>query len=591
MTRSLGIVALVLAFLVSGIAPARAATFVVTPTALQGWLVFNDGLTTPPTAAFVNGPATPPLGTGSYGTSITAAANKIAFGRNDPAYNGVLLSSLTALSYSTYVNPASTRPVNWYINVYLDTTGTGTTYNFRLDYTPPGSTTGIWQTWNTLSAAQPHWLLFNRSTGTYTASGSYATVTAGLPAGTRVINAFNTVPAYHSIKFSMGDGASSYVGYVGNIDNITINFAGVSDTTWDLELDDPTPTPTNTPTETLTPTATETQTPTSTPTETLTPSLTSTLTQTPSNTPTETLSPTNTATETLTPTSTETSTLNPTVTPSNTPTNTAVITNTPTETPTPTETVIFTSTPSNTPTNTAVITSTPSNTPTNTAVITNTPTDTASPTPTSSATAPGIDTPTPTASPTVTTAPTFGPSPSATNTVAVVPSATPAIIVVDPVISKLASSGILLPGEVVTFTITATNPGSIAAPNVVVVDPLPSVFIVRGATTTQGAFTIAGNTVTFTIGTLAPGQAVTMTVTAQVDPAAQTPQDVTNVATLNDGRGIQRSAAATVRITAGRLPATGERPEDAGATLRWLLIGGVGLFVLAALWRRRTAPR
>ena len=80
----------------------------------------------------------------------------------------------------------------------------------------------------------------------------------------------------------------------------------------------PTPTATNTPTETPTNTATPTNTPTETPTN----------TATPTNTPTET--PTNTATPTNTPTETPTNTATPTNTPTETPTNTATPTNTPT---------------------------------------------------------------------------------------------------------------------------------------------------------------------------------------------------------------------------------------------------------------------
>ncbi len=98
----------------------------------------------------------------------------------------------------------------------------------------------------------------------------------------------------------------------------------------------PTPTPTNTPTQTQTPTNTPTQ------------------TQTPTNTPTQTQTPTNTVTVTPTNTATVTPTNTPTVTSTNTPTTT--VTNTPTGTPT--------GTPAVTPTNTPTPSITPSITPT-----------------------------------------------------------------------------------------------------------------------------------------------------------------------------------------------------------------------------------
>jgi len=78
---------------------------------------------------------------------------------------------------------------------------------------------------------------------------------------------------------------------------------------------EPTPTPTETPTQT----PTNTQTPSVTPTNTNTPSVTPTNTQTPTNTPTNTQTPSPTPTKTTTPTQTPTNTKTPTQTPSGTP--------------------------------------------------------------------------------------------------------------------------------------------------------------------------------------------------------------------------------------------------------------------------------
>ncbi len=238
-----------------------AAPIVVTPGALQGWLLFNDGAATTPPNSFVNGPGTPPLGIGSFHTAVTTNNSKFVLGRSDALYNNVPLSTLTQLSYSTYLNFASTA-VNWYINIYLNSTGGPPPYDYRLDFAPPGSTTGVWQTWDAMT--QPYWRLFNKSANTYTGTGTLATVTAGLPATTNIIQGFGG--GYPSIKFGTGDSASGYVGFDANIDNITIGFSGSGSTTWDLELALPTPTPTPTNTPTPTPTKTPTPTPTFTPT-------------------------------------------------------------------------------------------------------------------------------------------------------------------------------------------------------------------------------------------------------------------------------------------------------------------------------------
>jgi hypothetical protein len=94
----------------------------------------------------------------------------------------------------------------------------------------------------------------------------------------------------------------------------------------------PTPSPTNTPSQTATPTNTATNTPT--PSVTTTQTSTPTSTPTPTNTETPTQTPTTTTTLTSTPTQTETQTQTPTPTNTTTPTNTPTNTTTPTPTPT-----------------------------------------------------------------------------------------------------------------------------------------------------------------------------------------------------------------------------------------------------------------
>src|SRR5207248_8847091 len=84
---------------------ALAATVSVTPGHLNGWAVNNDtcGGATTGSVAFVKGPATPPIGSGSV---------QLAVGTNGDSYptlvtghyNGVPLGSLTALDYWTYVS-------------------------------------------------------------------------------------------------------------------------------------------------------------------------------------------------------------------------------------------------------------------------------------------------------------------------------------------------------------------------------------------------------------------------------------------------------------------------------------------------------
>ncbi|MDY6864917.1 MAG: hypothetical protein SVY15_02950 [Halobacteriota archaeon] len=141
----------------------------------------------------------------------------------------------------------------------------------------------------------------------------------------------------------------------------------IVDTTLIIEgksLNDPTPTPTTTPTPTPTPTTT----PTPTPTPTTTPTPTPTPTTTPTSTPTPTTTPTSTPTPTTTPTSTPTPTTTPTSTqPSAFPSSSmnvgtgqsSIQYDPPTPTPMPTPTKESTSTLNPTPIPTAIPTLTP----------------------------------------------------------------------------------------------------------------------------------------------------------------------------------------------------------------------------------------
>lgn len=164
-------------------------------------------------------------------------------------------------------------------------------------------------------------------------------------------------------------------------------------------------------TPTLTPTEEEkedTPTPTETPTDTVTPSETPTETSTPTETPTDTPTPTPTDTDTPTPTPTEEE-KEDTPTPTATEPKTVI---TPTDTPSPTPT----DTPTLTPTNTATATDTPTPTPTDEEkedTPTPTPTDTDTPTPTpTDEEKEDTPTPTPTETPTETPTPTATDEPS-----------------------------------------------------------------------------------------------------------------------------------------------------------------------------------
>jgi len=186
-------------------------------------------------------------------------------------------------------------------------------------------------------------------------------------------------------------------------------------------------------------------------------------------------------------------------------------------------------------------------------------------------------TPTPALSPT--------PAPGATNTPAPGPQGHPNLT-----IGKIVNPAQVPVGTQVIFTIVVTNNGTADAVKVTVSDPVPSQFQVLSASTTKGSVQINGQVVTVNIGTLAPGEVVTITIVTR----AQTPTlgPVPNKATaiyydLNGGNpnGSTVDASVDASIIKSELPHSGK--SDGG--FAW--VPALALVCGGAAWllRRRLA--
>ena len=121
----------------------------------------------------------------------------------------------------------------------------------------------------------------------------------------------------------------------------------------------------------------------------------------------------------------------------------------------------------------------------------------------------------------------------------------------DVAVAKLASSGTVVVGSNVTYTVTATNNGPSDATGVQVTDPLPAGLTLVSATPSQGSYT--SGTGIWAIGSLASGAAATLTITATVtatgtitNTASKTAQIETDPTSSNDSA----SAAITGQPTA-----------------------------------------
>jgi hypothetical protein len=227
----------------------RAATIVVTPSNLSNWSFDNrDGggvVGANPTGngAFVNGPSTPPLGTGSANLSTgngVSGGDGTAELRNT-GYSGVLLSSITTLGYSTYatLNNGQQFP---YFGLMISTTG-GASSDDIIFFEPPyqtpitgnaglpdqGPTTlNSWQSWNALAGGW--WDDQGLFAGPGTNVKSFADLLAQFPNATIV----NATDGLGGVRFNVGF-ASATDQFNGYVDAFTIGING-QNTTYDFEV-------------------------------------------------------------------------------------------------------------------------------------------------------------------------------------------------------------------------------------------------------------------------------------------------------------------------------------------------------------------
>ena len=305
------------------------------------------------------------------------------------------------------------------------------------------------------------------------------------------------------------------------------------------------------------------------------------------------------------------------------PTRTPASTSAPTNTPLPGSTPIPTNTPL--PGSTPIPTNTPL--PGSSPVPTDTPPPGSSPVPT--ATPISGSTPTSTNIPSPTTIPTHTSSnsgrnnptetPTLTNTPTLTPTLAPTLIPVptsipqtaDPAITKLVNHSTVAVGDTVDFTIRVTNLGDTTAGSVVAEDVLPDFLALDHASATRGDVRVNGNSVQVTIGDLAPGEIVTITISARV-VATATPPDNYNGATVstssltdnpaNNRSRVSLNTGAPPTLTTTVIPALLSIPETTALhallpstaepkdldTLP-LLILGIGMIVASLFIRWRMA--
>ena len=229
-----------------GAAPTRV---VVTPSTLTaaGWLVQHDNCNAPDdpstgSTAFVTGPNTPPLGAGSVqfstGTSGTAYE-----GVRNGNYDGVQLSTITSLRYSTIVNSGTLTDVP-YLSLGVEYTENSTTAFEALSFEPayqngsypqPGPTTpaqnggtiqaNTWQTWDVVAGA-----IRRVAAGDQVPTTTLAQFAAAHPDAV-----IRNTEAGGGVRIFAGCGGNSANLVVGT-DNVTVGVSNI-ETTFDFEQD------------------------------------------------------------------------------------------------------------------------------------------------------------------------------------------------------------------------------------------------------------------------------------------------------------------------------------------------------------------
>ncbi|HEV2762556.1 MAG TPA: hypothetical protein VGV38_06130, partial [Pyrinomonadaceae bacterium] len=247
--------------LAASVAAVAATTFLtVSPTNLQGWQIQVSASPSPtPSVTFVNGPATPPLGTGSAEFRVGPHGNSAAQLRH-PGYAGTLLpnpsptqppaaNELSSLSYWTFTQqdgPGGGQSP--YINLLVDYNNDNViddqlffepvyqSVNFCPSNPQPVLVTGQWQQWDAFNGC---WWSLNNTAGAGPGANSkpLRAITAAQP-NARIVNSSTGLGG---VRIITGFGSPAWDNYVGNVDAFRIG-VGANDTVYNFDPNETPPT-------------------------------------------------------------------------------------------------------------------------------------------------------------------------------------------------------------------------------------------------------------------------------------------------------------------------------------------------------------
>ncbi len=224
--------------------PSFAATIVVAPGNLDGWAVQTSGAAT---VTFVNGPSTPPLPTGSARLAVGANGGDAAQLRNGN-YAGTLLSEISELRYSTFVQQDGAGGQAPYIMLGVDHDGNGSaddllffepvyqTAAFCPTNPQPALALNTWQPWDALNGCW--WSTAGTAgAGPGTNTKPLSVIIAADP-DARIAPGTGTAGA---VRLVAGFGAGAWNNFIGNVDAFKIK-TSTRDDLYNFEAQLPPPT-------------------------------------------------------------------------------------------------------------------------------------------------------------------------------------------------------------------------------------------------------------------------------------------------------------------------------------------------------------
>jgi hypothetical protein len=202
-------------------------TFSVTPVTPLGWTWEDDNGAVDAAHGFVDGPGTPPAGTGSYRIALNSTAQGTIL--YNSIYQGTKFSDITSLEYWTYqTTNTDVQAISLQFTADNDLTDADNSFKGRLVFEPyqgqPAGTvqTGVWQKWNPMNGV---W--WGTGSNPLTRPFSAACPQSNPCTWAQVISLFPNGGIHkldpHAIIFKAGSG---WANFDGNVDKFTI---GIND--------------------------------------------------------------------------------------------------------------------------------------------------------------------------------------------------------------------------------------------------------------------------------------------------------------------------------------------------------------------------